>query len=222
MHVWSHFRWCRTHQDASFYQASLPKWVWDLAIDVIDLFESTKLKGQKLNLSNILAKPEFKQQYLAPIRGLDECDQISLLRKVISKEFSLAEMKTAAVELKQLATIKMAFVRLTNTETWEQAEERYPLFTSEVQLCRFIHVDLNTMIPQSFNDFCNKRSFPKDSQKVLPLTFHVQHGSCSAHVVNCKVNELSGHTIWRVYSSFHGAHLTITSFREVSVWLCCR
>ena len=207
-----------THRDAIFYQASLPKSVWDLAINAMDLFENAKLKGQKLNLSKLLAKPEFKQQYLAPIRWLEECDQISLLRKVISRELSLAEMKTAAVEVKQLAAIKMAFLRLTNTETWEQAEERYPLFTSEVQLHRFIHVDLNKLIPQSFTDFCKRAKLSQGQPDGFASDVSsVQHGSCSAHVVNCKANELSGHAITRVYSSFHGAHLIITSFKEVSV-----
>ena len=44
---------------------------------VMDLFENAKLKGQKLNLATLTTKPEFKQQYLAPIRSMDEADQVS-------------------------------------------------------------------------------------------------------------------------------------------------
>lgn len=57
-----------THKDS---QASL---VWDVAIKVMDLFENVKLKGQKLNLSTLSTKSEFKQQYLAPIRCIEEAD----------------------------------------------------------------------------------------------------------------------------------------------------
>ena len=71
-----------THRDAIFSQASFPKRVWDLAVEVMDLFQQAKLKGQKLNLSTLLTKPEFKQQYFAPIRRLAEDEQSYLLRKV--------------------------------------------------------------------------------------------------------------------------------------------
>ena len=62
-----------------FYLASLPKKVWDLAVDVMDRFEKTKLKDQKLRSAMATAKPDCKQQYLAPIRCLnyeDQCDHI--------------------------------------------------------------------------------------------------------------------------------------------------
>ena len=65
-----------THKDAIFSQASLPKHVWGVAVKVMDLFENAKLKGQKLNLSTLTTKPEFKQQYLAPIRCMEEADQV--------------------------------------------------------------------------------------------------------------------------------------------------
>ena len=71
-----------THCDAIFSQASFPKRVWDLAVEAMDLFQQAKLKGQKLNLSTLLTKPEFKQQYFAPIRRLAEDEQSYLLRKV--------------------------------------------------------------------------------------------------------------------------------------------
>ena len=63
-----------THRDAIFTQAALPKCVWDLTVEVMDLFEEAKLKGQKLNLSSLLSKPQFKQQYLAPLRRLEESE----------------------------------------------------------------------------------------------------------------------------------------------------
>ena len=66
------------------------------------MFEHAKLKGQKLNLSTLLTKPEFKQQYLAPIRRLDEVDQCKLLLKVIDGSCSLVDLKAEAAEIKQM------------------------------------------------------------------------------------------------------------------------
>ena len=34
-----------THRDAIYSQASLPKKMWDLAVEVMDIFENAKLKG---------------------------------------------------------------------------------------------------------------------------------------------------------------------------------
>ena len=53
-----------------------------MVIELMDLFEQAMLKGQKLNMASLLSKPEFKQQYLAPIRRLEESEQCLLLSKV--------------------------------------------------------------------------------------------------------------------------------------------
>ena len=84
---------------------------------VMDLFEQAKLKGQRLNLSTLLAKPEFKQQYLAPIKAVDEEVQVKLLTKLIDGEISLQELKGEADKVKQIRALHTAFLRLTNTET---------------------------------------------------------------------------------------------------------
>ena len=50
-------------------------------------------KGQKLSLAMLLSKPESKQQYFAPIRGLEEIEQCNLLDQVVSRSISLQELK---------------------------------------------------------------------------------------------------------------------------------
>ncbi len=100
--------------DNVFSQASSRKQVWDLVVvQVMDLFEQSKLKAQKLRMSTLLQKPEFKQNYLAPIRTLPNSDQCLLLQKVIAGETSLTELQTAATQLKQKAALKTAFAKLT-------------------------------------------------------------------------------------------------------------
>ncbi len=44
--------------------------VWDLAVQIIEMFEEVKLKGQTLRLANLIHKPELN--YLTPIRTQGE------------------------------------------------------------------------------------------------------------------------------------------------------
>ena len=121
---------------------------------VIDLYEQAKLKGQKLNLANLLAKPEFKQQHLAPIRALDADEQCKLLQRVIGRELSLAELKSESSKIKQLQSLRIAFVRLTNAKSWEDAKTSFPMYATDEQLLKFIHLDMKKCIPKSLSDFC--------------------------------------------------------------------
>ena len=60
---------------------------------VMDIFEMGSLKDQKLNVKQLVLKPEFKQQYLAPLRALSIDDQYSILTKVVQKEIPLNSIK---------------------------------------------------------------------------------------------------------------------------------
>ena len=90
-----------THRDSIFSPSSMPKIVWDLAVDVMDLFEKAKLKDQKLRSSSTNAKPDFKQQYLTPIRCLELNDQCSLLDRCRNGSLSLKEIKNEAENFKK-------------------------------------------------------------------------------------------------------------------------
>ena len=84
-----------------YSQATFSTRVWVLATDVMNLYEKAQLKGQKLNLATLISKPEFKQQYFAPIRSLNFDDQADLLSNVVSRELSLGELKIEVQERKR-------------------------------------------------------------------------------------------------------------------------
>ena len=150
--------------DNVFSQASSRKQVWDLVVvQVMDLFEQSKLKAQKLRMSTLLQKPEFKQNYLAPIRTLPNSDQCLLLQKVIAGETSLTELQTAATQLKQKAALKTAFAKLTNVESWDQAVDKFPAFATDDQLNQFLGIDIRKTIPKAFVSFCQRaKSYSAD------------------------------------------------------------
>lgn len=217
-----------THQDSILSQAALPRSVWSLAVRLMDLYENGMLKDQKLNLSSLMAKPEFKQQYLAPIRAMNEEDQCKLLNKVISKEISLNELKTEAAQMKSISALKVAFVRLTNAESWEKARETYPSFATEEQLQRYSCCNLKKAIPQSFHDFCARAKVSMDTtvqSNTLESIFEFKNSDgqpVTVTVVEAKPTEVSGHMINVIQPSFSGADLAILVVDEVclSYFMC--
>lgn len=111
---------------------------------VMDMFEEVGLKGQKLKMSSLVSKPEFKQFYLAPIRSLDQLDQEKVLSKLIDGELSLPELRSECQRLKNMYALKAAFARLTNSGSWETAELKFPVYANEEQLTKFLACDLFT------------------------------------------------------------------------------
>jgi len=190
----------------------------------MDLFEHAKLKGQKLNLSTLLAKPEFKQQYLAPIRVLEEEEQCQLLQKLRDREISLQQLKGEADKVKQIRALHTAFIRLTNTETWEEAKQRFPHFATDEQMNKFMLCDLKKAVPKTFTDFCQRA---KDSESVVEedasesdsYPFSVSIDAVTATVVSSKLTEITGQKIRRSTRIFQGANLTIASVELVSDWV---
>lgn len=186
----------------------------------MDLFEQAKLKGQKLKLSTLLTKPEFKQQYLAPIRSLEEEEQCQLLQKLINREISLQQLKGEADRVKQVRALHTAFLRLTNTETWEEAKQQFPHFATDEQMNKFMLCDLKKAVPKTFMDFCQRA---KDSVAEEIATesdlypFSVSIGAVTVTVVSSKLTEITGQKIRRSTRIFQGANLTIASVLQVSI-----
>lgn len=181
--------------------------MWDLVVQVMDLFEQSKLKAQKLRMSTLLQKPEFKQNYLAPIRTLPISDQCLLLQKVIAGETSLTEL-----QLKQKAALKTAFAKLTNVESWDQAVDKFPAFATDDQLNRFLGIDIRKTIPKAFVSFCQRaKSYSADDAS--PASSIVVNGA-SVNVLVTEISVILGNMIRKANPSFEGAHLVITTHSE--------
>ena len=181
----------------------------------MDLFENAKLKGQKLNLASLLSKPEFRQQYLAPIRCLEPDEQCLLLHKVIDGDYSLTEMKMEASLIKQTTSLKAAFVRLTNCESFAEAEQKYPQFATIQQLRKFAHLDFKKSIPTSFSDFCTRAKASETSNEIPPENITFSFESVKAHVIEARMSTLSGNALRKSDPNFCGANLSILEIKEV-------
>ena len=210
-----------THRDSIFYQASLPKKVWDLAVDVMDRFEKAKLKDQKLRSAMATAKPDFKQQYLAPIRCLNYEDQCFLLERCKNGHISLKEMKNEASSLKKMYSLKNGFVKLTNSRNWEDAVIKFPRYACEAELRKFITFDIVKEFPQPFINFCKRAKCYEQSSsgngEQEEVACAVKNGDAAAFVICTQVDELNGQIIASKFSKFNGADLILLSINEV----CC-
>ena len=180
----------------------------------MDLFEQGRLKGQKLKLSSLQCKPDFKQQYLTPIRALTQADQMILLTELVELKISLQDLKAKANNLKCLYGLKAAFVKLTNSESWETAKARYPGFTSKSQLARFMGINMKKGVPQSFRDFCQRAKVGSSHLEEGDSLYSYRSQSGVPLIVNVlcyKFTEISGQVIKHSQPSFAGIDLALVS-----------
>ena len=185
-------------------------------MEVMDLYENAKLKGQKLNLSTLLSKPEFKQNYLTPIRTLPPDDQCEILSEVVGGACTLAEIKGLAAVKKQLSALKTAFTRLTNTSSWEEVQEMFPESATEANIRKFLRCDLKKSIPASFGDFCKRvKNSTEEHTADIDTVINIS-STITAHVIKAKPTEVSGQHL-RHLKSFEGANLSLVTVEKV----CC-
>lgn len=177
-------------QDNLFAQATLSKAAWDLATQVMDLYEQAKLKGQKLCLATLLHKSDFKQNYLTSIRSLSG-DQCAPLQRVVGLELSLSGLQAEANKIKQQSALKVAFAKLTNVQSWE---EKFPHFATDHQFEQFVHINLKKSIPKTFSDFCH-RAKSCGSQSLVSSSAVIKIRESTASMVVSMATEINGSLI---------------------------
>ena len=78
------------------------------------------------------------------------------LRRRTNSVDIFAGTKRRGRKTKNIRALHTAFLRLTNTGSWEEAVQLYPQFTTDDQIKRFLYCDLkkSKSVPKSFSDFC--------------------------------------------------------------------
>lgn len=134
--------------------AVVPQALWELYMKCFNKFESGDLKGQALSSKQLMSKPEVKQTQFQCLLPLDDDIQMDLLKKVISRELSLRELKQRCEREKKLTEVRRKFTHLTNSESWSQARDNFPAHTSESKLEQFLSLDFKKSTPQVFSSYC--------------------------------------------------------------------
>ncbi|XP_068755853.1 uncharacterized protein [Montipora capricornis] len=126
-----------------------------------------------------MQQPNLVASKFKCIRGLDTDSLKALLAKVADGEMSFAEMKLRVMEIKNIAALKTEFVKKAGCESWEEALERFPDFTSEELLQQFIG---------SVHKRKADREFLALIERALQAEVSVHDNGKSGHSTLCKIN----------------------------------
>ena len=189
----------------------------------MELFRTGKVKLSSCEQTNSKTKstePEFKQQYLAPIRTLKADDQCRLLQQIIAGDLPILGLKKAAAHIKQTEMLKSTFLSHVAIDTWEEAQERLPLFAKIEVLSQFSKLNFSSSVPRSFTDFCtrakesiNLRSTEESSAS--DLIMKSDDTDTFACIIKSTFTELHSARITAINPNFTGASLIVVSINEV-------
>ena len=141
-----------------FYLASLPSSTFGVAEAIFKSFAKGTLKGQKVPRSkkNVQSKPlDMRGSNFRCLRGVPENTVHKLLVEVKEGKLTLQELSTQCQAIKQLSKIQVGFMKATNCQSWEEALDNYPAFTTPEKLEPFKKLNFSgNTLPDSFMVFC--------------------------------------------------------------------
>ena len=136
-----------------FYLASLSCKSFDALLTIYQKFAEGSLKGQHVPRSKkgTLAKPpDLKGSKFKCLRGISEDIVCHLLREVAEGNVSLNEMSSECVSIKQIQKVQAAFIKGTYSESWTEAQEKFPKFATAEQLEPFKRLNFTNKLPEQF------------------------------------------------------------------------
>ena len=77
-----------------------------------------------------------------------------MLREIIAKELTFAELRERSSSYRALQSTKSAFVKATSCSSWSEAKERFPHHALEEKLKNFSHLSFKGGIPTVFKEYC--------------------------------------------------------------------
>lgn len=151
-----------------FLLAGLPCATFRVVHSIFTEYSKGQLKGQKVpkTKKGTTASPlDLKGHNFRCLRGVNEEDAHSLLTEVKEGKISLQELAGECQTIKQLNKVQSGFVKATNCATWEEAVNKYPLFTTPEKLEPFKKLNFSgATLPDRFMRFCQlacKKSSPE-------------------------------------------------------------
>lgn len=143
------------------------------------MYAEGRLKDQVVTKSKkgICSFPELKGSAFKPFRGLEMNVVHDILLKVSSRECSFKEATTKCNDIKALQKIQTAFIKATNCESWDEAMEKYPTFTTAEKLEPFKNLDFSNYkkIPEKFFNYCQHVKEVMNEPKIVINEDHDKH-----------------------------------------------
>ena len=89
-----------------------------------------------------------------PLHHLDPDFQAAVLQRVVDEELFLKKLKEEAINFRALEAVRRAFIQCTNTQSWDDAVNKFPAFTSEDRQLQFMQLYFRHSIPEVFQTYC--------------------------------------------------------------------
>ncbi len=133
---------------------------------------------------------------------------------MLDKEKGLLELKDAATRYRALKSVQRAFCRCTHT-TWDEACERFPLYTCDQRLSQFLHLTFNT-VPDVFISYCQAAlQNEHKSSSTQSVDVYTHNGAVAYALQQFDVLTVSYSDIRATGAPFNGAHLFVAHIPEV-------
>ena len=143
-----------------FYLAALPDESFDALKDIFLLYSKGKLKDQNVSHSKkgtASKPPDLKASNFKCLRGIEPSVVNRLLTELKDKQISLREMSSECGSIKQLHKVQKAFVKGTNSSSWEDAMQKWPNYCTASQLEPFKKLNFSgSVLPEPFLHFCQR------------------------------------------------------------------
>ena len=143
-----------------FYLAGLPEASFEALKDIFSMFSKGQLKDQSVSHSKkgtASKRPDLKASNFKCFRGIELSVVNRLIIELKNKEISLRDMSSECSSIKQLHKVQKAFVRGTNSSSWEEAKQKWPSYCTASQLEPFKKLNfLGSVLPEPFLHFCQR------------------------------------------------------------------
>ena len=139
------------------------------------MYSKGEVKGQVAKRGSLGKKLDLKGSNFKHMRGLDVEVVMELLTEVAEDEIGITEMGAECLKIKRLRDIQGAFVKETGVESWEEAQSKFPDFTTSEAFDEFLH-------PSISNKSLTPRFVSDITQRAVSSTVHEAILSCGAIV----------------------------------------
>ena len=143
-----------------FYLAALPANSFSTLKQIYCLHTKAKLKGQVLSHTKkgTAAKPpDLKASNFKCLRGIEASVVSRLLCELKECKISIRELSSECKSIKQLHKVQVAFLKGTNSISWEAATQKFPKYATAAQLEPFKKLNFSGPgLPEQFMRFCQR------------------------------------------------------------------
>ena len=139
------------------FLAALPEEEYSLLLKIFELFEECRIKDQKLSRAKRVqvSKLDCVGSNFKCLRGVDAGPRMELLKQMAEEKLSFPELGVSCRYAKKMRNVQKAFLKYNQLSSWEEATEKYPLYTKVEKLEPFMNLAFKAdAIPPSFIAYC--------------------------------------------------------------------